>query len=292
MKFQALLLAAMLPLLGTVLVAQAPRPPKPKPVEQVPPPDLGPMPTSPQATAPEQKPGARTWAMFDGNQWPSSDQELRLLAKTCGDERLPYGLGQNARETIILETAVENIQKVLVQWHQGRKIFVIPFGSQDINAWTVNAEDVRWASGVRPVEGQDISLICIPQGIIEFFADAPEELEAVVAHEIGHAVDIPCYLDVRPRSSFPQLVQQACESRADAFALNVFIAQHKNPYAVAGAFGRLEMLSGDTSTGLFARLKNFDKDHPITPDRIRNLRLMLLESLRTHQLQPLPPIIR
>src|SRR5260370_15973699 len=118
MKFQALLLAAILPLSGPTLVAQAPRQPKPKPVEEVPPPDLGPMPTSPQATAPEQKPGARTWAMFDGGPWPSEEQ-MKVVANFCnigGERTAPYNLGPDARETAMLEAAAADIRRVRAQW--------------------------------------------------------------------------------------------------------------------------------------------------------------------------------
>src|SRR5260370_14734012 len=207
--------------------------------------------------------------MLEGGPWPSEEQ-MKVVANFCnigGERTASYNRGPDARETAMLEAAAADIRRVLAQWQpfrtdprsQGRKIIIAPVSSWDINAWNTNTEDVKWAAG-QPIAGESVSLICVPQGIIEFFMDAPEELEAVVAHEIGHAVDIPCYLDVRPRTSFPPLVQQACESRADAFALNVFIAQHKNPYAVAGAFGRLEMFSGDTSTGFFARLKNLPND--------------------------------
>lgn len=283
--------AFLVSLFAPSLLGQAPRPrpPAPKPVEDVPPPNIGPavdLPT-PATSQPTR------WAMFDGNPWPSDEQPLALLAQACGS--IPYQLGPDARQTIILETAVRNLRTVLAQWHQARRILVIPVGSADINAWTVNVENVLWIKRQVPNKGEEElgSLICVPRGIVEFFLDAPEELEAIIAHEMGHAVDIPCYFDVRPRTLFPNIVQQSCESRADAFALNAFIAQGKNPFAVAGAFGRLQMYLGDTSTGLFARLKNaISGDHPITPDRIRDLRRMLLESFRTHQLQPLPSIIR
>ncbi len=230
--------------------------------------------------------------MFPGSQsWPS-EQELGLLAQAC--RSTPYRLGPDAPQTLTLENAVQDVKKVLTQWHQSRRIIVAPVGSAEINAWNTNAEDIRWAGGQPPKTGPDanFSLICVPQGISDFFGDAPQELEAIVAHEMGHAVDVPCYLDVRPKMLVPQLVQQACESRADAFALNAFVAQGKNPYAVAGAFGRIEMYSGDTSTGILARIANMSRDHPITPDRIRDLRRMLMEIHRTNQLQPLRPIMR
>lgn len=251
--------------------------------------DSGNSVTPPSLLAPQTS-NIQGWAMFDGSSWPS-DQQLASIAQIC--RSTPYRLGPSARQTAILETAVQNIKTVLTKkLHQRRTIVVMPVGSADINAWTINAENVWWYNRQAPRAGEEGSLVCVPQGVIDFFLDAPNELEAVVAHEIGHAVDIPCYLDVRPKDLVFHYVQQSCESRADAFALNVFIAQGKNAYAVGGAFGRLQMYSGDTSTSLFARLNNLGNDHPITPDRIRALRRMLLEAFRTRQLQPLPPINR
>jgi len=302
MSLKAVLLAVMLSLSGLGLLAQTPRPPKPKPVEDVPPPDIGqgtasvagPVSSLHESATPQQTSAARTWTMFNNEPWPS-EQTLISLTSACATGHggaSPYSLGPNAQETIVLEKAVQELKSDA--FFRQRTIVVVPIGSPQINAWDVNGEDVLYARR-QAATGREVertSLICVPQGIIEFFLDAPEELGAVIAHEMGHAVDAACYYDARPKSAFPPLIQQSCESRADAFALNAFIAQGKNPYAIAGAFGRFSMYMGDTSTGLLARIKNFVTDHPLTPDRIRDLRKMLLEAQRTHQLQPLPAIIR
>ncbi len=288
MRVETVLLAVMLSLSGSGLFAQTPRPPKPKPVEDVLPPDIGrPVPT-------QQTSAVRTWAMFLDEPWPS-EQALISLTSACvtgHGAASTYGLGPNAQETIVLEKAVQELKSDA--FFKQRKIVVVPIGSPEINAWDINGEDVLYNRGQRPTgrEAEHTSLICVPQGIIEFFLDAPEELEAIIAHEMGHAVDAQCFLNTRPKGLFPQQIQQVCESRADVFALNTFLAQGKNPYAIAGAFGRLSMYLGDTSTGIFARVNNFANDHPLTPDRIRHLRSLLIEAQRTHQLQPLPAIIR
>jgi hypothetical protein len=221
MRFEALLLAVILSLSGPGLFAQTPRPPKPKPVEDVPPPDIGIPPVPTQQTS-----AVRTWAIFHDEPWPS-EQTLTSLARAC---RGAYGLGPNAQETIMLEKAVQDLRKILAaKFHLQRIIVVVPVFSPEINAWNTNGEDLLYSRGQQPTgrEVERTSLICVPQGIIDFFFDAPEELEAIVAHEMGHAIDIPCYQDVRPKTALPQLVQQGCESRADAFALNAFIAQGK-----------------------------------------------------------------
>jgi len=229
--------------------------------------------------------------MFDNEPWPS-EQTLAALTKNCYDSRggfVLYDLGPSAQQTIMLEKIAQDLKKD--PFFMRRRMIVVPLKSPVINAWNINKEDFLYVRGLPPSD-ETSSIICVPQGIIDFFSDAPEELEAVIAHEMGHAVDAQCYLNTRPKALFPQQIQQICESRADAFALNVFIAQGKNPYAIAGAFGRLSMYLGDTSTGLLARIKNFATDHPLTPDRIRDLKSMLIEALKTHQLQPLPAIIR
>ncbi|HVS89255.1 MAG TPA: hypothetical protein VHF01_13675 [Candidatus Acidoferrum sp.] len=289
MRLEAVLLAVMLSLSGPGLFAQTPLPPKPKPVEDVPPPDIGP---GILAVPTQQTSAARTWAMFLDEPWPS-EQALILLTAACATGHggaSVYSLGPNAQETIVLEKTVQELKSDA--FFKQRKIVVVPIGSPQINAWDINGEDILYDRRQRPTgrEAEHTSLICVPQGIIEFFLDAPEELETIIAHEMGHAVDAQCYLNARPKVLFPQQIQQICESRADVFALNTFLAQGKNPYAIAGAFGRLSMYLGDTSTGILARLSNFADDHPLTPDRIRNLRSILIEAIRTHQLQPVPVI--
>jgi hypothetical protein len=291
MRLEAVLLAVMLSLSGPGLFAQTPRPSKPKPVEDVPPPDIGILPVPTQQTS-----AARTWAMFLDGPWPS-EQDLISLTTACvvngtGNGASPYSQSPNAQQTIMLEKITQDLKKD--PFFMRRRIIVVPIGSPEINAWDVNGEDVLYRKRRVPTgrEVERTSLICVPQGIINFYLDATEELEAIIAHEMGHAVDGVCYLNARQKTAFTNLTQQSCESRADAFALNVFIAQGKNPYAIAGAFGRLSMYLGDTNTGLLARIQNFTNNHPLTPDRIRDLRSMLTEALKTHQLQPLPDIIR
>src|ERR1700730_1387316 len=46
-------------------------------------------------------------------------------------------------------------------------------------------------------------------------------------------------------------------------------------YPPAGFMGRYETFSGDTSTSLFKRLLHLADTHPITPDRIRDMRRIL-----------------
>lgn len=129
--------------------------------------------------------------------------------------------------------------------------------------------------------------------------EADGELAFITAHEIGHAVDDVCKSTAGRASVTPPTItgtlsgllggngrnpiaeQRTCELRADEIGFAIFTKAEYNPYDAAGAFGRLEMYSGDTSTGVLARLAAIGKDHPITPDRIHHMRILLTQ--RTQQ---------
>jgi predicted Zn-dependent protease len=123
------------------------------------------------------------------------------------------------------------------------------------------------------------------------FMGSEGEFAFLVSHEIGHAVDDACktpprtgrLASVRRRSRLDVLLggnrvaaQRKCETRADAIGFNIFRAAGYNPFDAAGAFGRLEMYLGDTSTGILARLNAVRSDHPMTPDRIKHMRSLLM----------------
>ncbi len=139
-------------------------------------------------------------------------------------------------------------------------IFIATYSSPVINAFTHPSGEFRGGG-----------LICMPTGMVRFLLDAPEELASIVAHEMGHALDNGCRKVYG--SSLP--VTRNCESRADTYGFMIITAAGLNSYAFAGAFGRLEMFSGDTSTGILARLKEFSQTHPITPERIANLHKLM-----------------
>jgi hypothetical protein len=74
--------------------------------------------------------------------------------------------------------------------------------------------------------------------------------------------------------------QRTCESRADTIGFAMFTDAGYNPFDAAEAFGRLEMYSGDVSSGIVARLAALGRAHPMTPDRIAHMRTLLIASLR------------
>jgi predicted Zn-dependent protease len=144
------------------------------------------------------------------------------------------------------------------------------------------------------------SLICVPVAMVHFMGDAEGELAFIISHEIGHTVDDVCKTQegrvaiANSRGSLGALFggvmsgqqgaaaasktsqQRGCEARADEIGFRIFTASGQNPYDAAGAFGRLEMYMGDTSTGVLARLSALGSDHPMTPDRIKNMRTLLV----------------
>jgi predicted Zn-dependent protease len=142
--------------------------------------------------------------------------------------------------------------------------------------------------------------------MVHFMGDAEGELAFIMSHEIGHTVDDQCKTQAgraqigqaaAPMRSFfgallgggngaaaaTQLAtQRSCEARADAVGFYIFTASGYNPFDAAGAFGRLEMYLGDTSTGVFARLAAMGSNHPMTPDRIRHMRALLINYEQEH----------
>jgi len=142
------------------------------------------------------------------------------------------------------------------------------------------------------------SLICIPTGIVRFMGDSQGEMAFVYAHELGHALDNTCKSNVGRAQIAPPTVsgalnklfggsgrnpiaeQRACENRADEIGFAIFTDAGYDPFDAAGAFGRLELLLGDTSTGIFGRLAAMGNDHPMTPDRIRHMRALLIAELQ------------
>jgi Zn-dependent protease with chaperone function len=168
---------------------------------------------------------------------------------------------------------------------QGYDIHVAVVDSQDINAYTFN---------LKPRS----ALICIPTGIVRFMGQAEGEMAFIYAHELGHALDDACKSGVGRAQIAPPTIsgaldrllggsgrnpiseQRACESRADGIGFQIFTAARYNPFDAAAGFGRLEMLMGDTSTGVLGRLAAMGSDHPITPDRIRHMRAMLIQELQ------------
>lgn len=126
--------------------------------------------------------------------------------------------------------------------------------SNEINAWQLHPSD--W--------------VCVPTAMTSFM-DNEDELAFILGHELGHVVDSACAAVTLNRQN-----QIICEMRADAIGFRLLVAAGYSPYAAAGAFGRLEMYSGDIETGISGLFRQLASDHPITPNRIANMRRLLL----------------
>jgi Zn-dependent protease with chaperone function len=168
---------------------------------------------------------------------------------------------------------------------QGPHILVAVVESNIINAWDNNLNPRT-------------SLICVPTAMVRFIGDSEGEIAFILAHETGHALDGACKSSTgRAAVALPTLSgevarllggsgrnllaeQRTCESRADTIGFAMFTAAGYNPFDAAGAFGRLEMYSGDVSSGIVARLAALGRTHPMTPDRIAHMRSLLIASLR------------
>jgi predicted Zn-dependent protease len=170
------------------------------------------------------------------------------------------------------------------------RIHIALVRSNAINSWELNADATHY-------------LVCVPQAMVHFMGDAPGELAFVVSHEIGHALDDVCRtaagrLEVaRSQGSLAAALgeflggakrayqmsglaqEKGCEERADAIGFMIFIRAGYNPFDAAGAFGRLEMYSGDTG-GILNQVMSLGSGHPMTADRINHMRELLIRELK------------
>lgn len=145
------------------------------------------------------------------------------------------------------------------------RVVIALVSSSEINAWSV----IDFAND--PTNGNRVALVCVPTAFVGFMGEE-DELAFMLAHELGHAVDGEC----RDYATMPRVNKTLCEIRADEIGYHLLRQASYSPYAAAGAFGRFEMYSGDTSTGLPGLFRQLASDHPITPNRIANMRRLLL----------------
>jgi len=238
--------------------------------QDVPPPDLGPL--------------SPPWSIGE----PLAQQqtaEQQILQRTCRGTEI-----KNGPEFDEIRRIMQRLAPVVNQDQQHR-VYIALTNNNEINSWATNFSMTN-------------SLICVPLAMVHFMSDEGE-LAFIIAHEIGHTVDDACKTQggrvavANSRGSLGALFgallggaqgaaaaskisqQRGCEARADEIGFRIFTAAGQNPYDAAGAFGRLEMYLGDTSTGILARLSAIGNDHPMTPDRIRHMRELLMTVQQT-----------
>src|SRR5260370_11712429 len=173
------------------------------------------------------------------------------------------------------------------------RTYIALANNNEINAWATNFNMTD-------------SVICVPVAMVHFMGDAEGELAFIISHEIGHTVDDVCKTQegqvaiANSRGSLGALFggvlggqqgaaaasktsqQRGCEARADEIGFRIFTASGQNPFGAAGAFARLEMYMGDTSTGVLALLNALGRVHPMTPDRIQNMRPLRISYEQEH----------
>jgi len=220
---------------------------------------------------------------------PTTAQVAQVVQKVCRGSEITSG-----EEFDTFRRAVQKLAPVLNQDRQ-HVTYIALADNNEINAWALNFDMTN-------------SMICVPVAMVHFMGEAEGELGFIIAHEVGHTVDDQCKTQqgrmqaggssaglsailggalgggqgAAAASRAPQ--QRACEARADEIGFKIFTEAGYSAYAAAGAFGRLEMYMGDTSTGLFARLNALGSDHPMTPDRIKHMRSLLINYAQQNSL--------
>lgn len=206
----------------------------------------------------------------------ANNQQLNSM--TRADSQTPCGLPFDSSFTppdaaaALLGSIVHKLDQAKQSLNMAEPVIIAPISGNVVNAWTL--------TNIGP---NHAAFICLPSAMRQITNDAPEELAAVLAHEMGHAADRDCW-NYKNRTLAGR---RSCEQRADSIGFAIMIRAGYNPFAFAGFFGRVEMYSGQTDTGFLSRLANIiASDHPITPDRIEHLHQMLVAQLQGTFIQP------
>jgi len=194
----------------------------------------------------------------------------QMVQRYCGAPEILSGR-EAAERGRILDRFDPVLEKIEARTGREKDVVVALVNSPEINAYNHSLSLSQ-------------SLICLPVGMVRFTAGAEGELAFILGHEFGHAYDDECKtakgrIAAASGSRSPLAQQRACESRADTIGFELLVGAGYSPFDAAGAFGRLEMFSGDTSTSVFARMRGMLSDHPITPERIAHLRELLVQAL-------------
>jgi predicted Zn-dependent protease len=177
------------------------------------------------------------------------------------------------------------VSKKVVGAAESTRVKIVLIDSMQINAWTARVDVSR-------------TLICIPITLVQWQQGAEGELAFVVGHEIGHTTDESCSTSAArsqmaqkshsvgallfgPSSGNERGDQRKCELRADAIGLDLMVRAGYGPEGAVAAFERLRAWHRDHRKGLFGRMVALGDDHPITSDRIRQLKRLIAEQPRS-----------
>ena len=84
--------------------------------------------------------------------------------------------------------------------------------------------------------------------LAELLADSPSEIAFVVAHELGHVVQLNKGGQKSFQMIFPtSTVNQTIETDADLFGFDVALGAGYDPYAAGGTLGKLMMITGNAT---------------------------------------------
>jgi predicted Zn-dependent protease len=196
----------------------------------------------------------QTLEQDDAAKKETAKENLEFAAgKYCGAPWAP-----SSPEAVRIDQLLPKLKASFTREYPGRSVLFVPVKSPVINAWTIVGDTKK-------------SMVCMPTGFIDFLS-GDGEIAFVMGHEIGHAVDQACM-----RTRKDKAEQRVCEARADAVGFDLLVKSGFSPYDAAAAFGKIEMYSGDTKTGMGAKLLALGNSHPMTPDRIEHMHNMLTQ---------------
>jgi predicted Zn-dependent protease len=189
---------------------------------------------------------------------PQQQQQMEKYAqRVC---QAPWA-GENDPERLKQAEAVARLRPILARQYPNERIAYITIQSNVVNAFTYTI-------------GDHLSVVCMPTAIIDMMGSVGE-IAFILGHETGHAIDEACKAAKAQKNSL-QLTRQ-CELRADRVGFSLLVAAGYSPYDAGGSFGKFEMYNGDTKTGIGAKLAALSNDHPMTPQRIDQMRQMLIQ---------------
>jgi hypothetical protein len=195
--------------------------------------------------------GSFRFGCFDGSGVPASVASLGIAGSTNGiTSSLPNSaLSTPVRHWEDIEKAFNYIVKViqtnpsLSQYASlvGQPQLVIATDSTTINACAARPQSAPPCNGT-------VGTIKIWLSLAELLADSPSELGFVVAHELGHVVQMNLGNQKSLQMIFPaSAVNQTIETDADLFGFFVALDAGYDPYAAGGALGKLMMITGQAT---------------------------------------------
>lgn len=118
----------------------------------------------------------------------------------------------------------------------------------------------------------DVHTVLVTETMVRVLYRDPGELAFVIAHEIGHIQDAGCNARNSRLGLRGVALQRSCEAAADQIGMQYLLAAGYSPFDAAGLMGKLLMADPAQGTILGIVAGRFLSDHPVSTDRIRQLR--------------------